>query len=62
MKSEAFGFSGDGHDLGVACSSGLPFRHSHESGNPGSMNSKMDTRLLPRVCREPDGSPPPLRV
>ena len=27
MKGGTFGFSGDCHDLGLACSSGLPFRH-----------------------------------
>ena len=47
MKGEGFGYSGGCHDLDLDCSSGLPFPHSHESGNPGSMNSKMDTRHLP---------------
>ena len=51
MKGETFGFSGDCHDLGLACSSGLPFRHSHESGNPGPCLSRV---WIPASNREDD--------
>jgi len=51
MKGETFGFSGDCHDLGLACSSGLPFRHSHESGNPGPCLSR---GWIPASNREDD--------
>ena len=57
MKDEAFGFSGEGHDLGVACSSVWPFRLPAETGTQVPPSS-FPRRWESRINEHKDGYPP----